>query len=334
MEAAVRPLFELHVCIVNWRTAALTIDCLHTVAGERGDVRLRVYVVDNASGDGSDAQIRAAVAQNGWQEWVEVISAGQNGGFAYGNNLAIDAALRADPGATNLLLLNPDTLVRPGAFRILLDFMKSHPDVGLAGGSSEDPDGTRQCCAFRFPSPIGEFISRGGLGFVARLLQRYLPVGLPAAQQQVDWVSGAYLLVRRQIVDQIGMLDEGYFLYFEETDFILRARRAGWTCWHVPESRIVHLVGQSSGVTTRHVAARRIPAYWFESRRRYYILNHGRAIAILADLAAIAGHAVSRLKSLARRTPGSDPPHFIGDVIRHGALFKGRGSLKPVVVRR
>lgn len=328
MEAAAGPRFELHACIVNWRTAAMVIDCLRTLAVERDGVNLRVAVVDNASGDGSDAQIRAAVAQGGWESWVEVISAERNGGFAYGNNLAIRAALRADPQATNLLLLNPDTLVRPGALRILLQFMAAHPEVGLAGGSSEDPDGTRQHCAFRFPSPMGELVSYGRLAFLARFSSRLLPVGLPPAAQPVDWVSGGYVLIRRAVIDQIGLMDEGYFLYFEETDFILRARRAGWTCWHVPESRIVHLVGQSSGVTTRNAAPRRIPAYWFESRRRYFIQNHGRWQAVLADLAAMAGYTLSRLKNLARRTRGTDPPHFIGDLLRHGALFHGRGSLK------
>lgn len=328
MEAGGGPLFELHVCIVNWRTAAMTIDSLRTLADERGGVNLRVAVVDNASGDGSDEQIRSAVVQNGWQDWIEVISAGRNGGFAYGNNLAIRAALRADPAATNLLLLNPDTLVRPGALRILLQFMASHPEVGLAGGSSEDPDGTRQHCAFRFPSPMGELIAYGRLAFIARMSSRLLPVGLPAAAQPVDWVSGGYLFIRRAVIDQIGLMDEGYFLYFEETDFILRARRAGWSCWHVPESRIVHLVGQSSGVTARDAAPRRIPAYWFESRRRYFIQNHGRCQAVLADLAAMTGCALSRLKNLARRTRGTDPPRFIGDLLRHGALFNGRGSLK------
>lgn len=328
MGTGVKPLFDLHVCIVNWRTAAMVIDCLHTVAAERADLRIRVTVVDNASGDGSDAQIRAAVVQNGWQEWVEVISAGRNGGFAYGNNLAIDAALRADPQAARLLLLNPDTLVRRGAFRILTQFMDAHPDVGLAGGSSEDPDGTRQHCAFHFPSPMGELVTYARLGIIGRLFRRHAPVGLPAAARQVDWVSGAYLLIRREVIDSIGRLDEGYFLYFEETDFILRARRAGWPCWHVPESRIIHLVGKSSGVTSRHTAPKRIPAYWFESRRRYYILNHGRAGAILADLAAMAGCALSGIKHFLKRAPGPNPPHFVRDLLRHGAIRNGRGSLK------
>lgn len=330
MESTGNSLPLLHVCIVNWRTPDMTIDCLRSVAAEQSQVRVRAVVVDNASGDGSDEKIRQAVQVNGWDDWVQVISAVRNGGFAYGNNLAIRAALQADPGARFVLLLNPDTLVRPGAFRTMLDFMASHPEAGLAGGSCEDLDGTRQHCAFRFHSPASEFAAYARLGIVDRLLSRWtVTLGLPKVAQQVDWVAGAMLIVRREVIDQIGLLDEGYFLYFEETDFILRARRAGWSCWHVPESRIVHFVGQSSGVQQRDTAPRRLPVYWYEARRRYFILNHGRVGAVVADLAALGGQMVWRIKALLQHRPGGDPPFFFGDLWRHGALRNGAGSLAP-----
>jgi N-acetylglucosaminyl-diphospho-decaprenol L-rhamnosyltransferase len=335
MEPTSKPRYELHICIVNWRTAVMAINCLRSIADERSNARVRVVVVDNASGDGSDAQILGEVHRNGWEDWVEVISSGRNGGFAYGNNLAIRAALAADPGAPFVLLLNPDTLVRPGALRILLDFMANHPQAGLAGGRSEDSDGTPQHCAFRFMSPASEFAAYARVGVVDRILARWkVTLGIPVVARPVDWVSGAVLMIRRDVIDQIGLLDEGYFLYFEETDFILRARKAGWTCWHVPESRVVHFVGQSSGVNSRNAAPRRLPVYWFESRRRYFTLNHGRLYAVLADAGAMAGHLVWQARQLIRRLPAADPPNFVGDLWRHGAILNGQRSMATRKINR
>jgi N-acetylglucosaminyl-diphospho-decaprenol L-rhamnosyltransferase len=321
---------ELHVCIVNWRTAGMTVDCLRSIAQERANARLRVFVVDNASGDGSFEQIGAAIHENGWGAWAQVIAAERNGGFAYGNNMAIRALRKVDASVPFVLLLNPDTVVRPGAFRTLLDFMAAHPEVGLAGGLSEDPDGTPQHCSFRFLTPVGEFLGYARLGVLHRILGRWsVNLGIPANARQVDWVSGAVLMIRREVFEQIGLLDETYFLYFEETDFILRARRAGWTCWHVPESRVIHLVGQSSGVTKRDAAPKRIPAYWFESRRRYFALNHGRMVSVLADIAAATGCAIAWIKHAISRRPAVNPPHFVADLLRHGTFARSDAALAP-----
>jgi N-acetylglucosaminyl-diphospho-decaprenol L-rhamnosyltransferase len=321
---------EMHVCVVNWRTPQMTVDCLRSIALERERVLVRVVVVDNASGDGSAEQISAAVHENGWAEWVQVLAAERNGGFAYGNNLAIRAALGADSRAAFFMLLNPDTVVRPQAFRILLDFMHDHPDAGFAGASSEDPDGTRQPCCFRFPSPLGEFAGYARMGVVDRLLKRWrVLVGNPEKPTRVDWVSGACVVIRREVIDQIGLLDECYFLYYEETDFLLRGQRAGWSCWHVPDSRVVHLVGQSTGVHTRDQVPRRLPRYWFESRHRYFAVNYGRAYAVLADVLAALGTLVWRLKRAVQFKTIGDPPHFLADLWRNSALLRGNAPLRP-----
>ena len=115
------------------------------------------------------------------------------------------------------------------------------------------------------------------------------------------------MMVRRAVFDRVGLLDEGYFLYYEETDFCLRARRAGWECWYVPASRVVHLVGQSSGVTDRHRPRGRRPAYWFASRRRYFERNHGPGYAALASAAWAAGFALWRARRRVQRKPGHGP---------------------------
>jgi N-acetylglucosaminyl-diphospho-decaprenol L-rhamnosyltransferase len=325
---------ELSVCIVNWRTAGLTIDCLKSICAERKDVTLRVVVVDNLSGDGSAEQILSAIQREGWQDWVSVVEAPRNGGFAYGNNIAIRQFLRDDPGLRYVLLLNPDTLVRPGAFRAILDFMEQHPDAGMAGGISEDLDGTRQHCSFRFPSVANEFLSHAKIPFIGRLFSRWeVLAGMPDKPEKVGWVSGAHLIIRREVIDQIGLLDEAFFLYFEETDYIHRASRAGWTCWHVPASRVVHLVGQSSGLVNDPVTRKPLPDYWFESRRRYFVLNHGRLYACLADLAVLTGLLLWRVRRSIQGLPDVFPPLLASGILRLGALKNSNASLRPPITK-
>src|SRR5690606_33467105 len=141
--------------------------------------------------------------------------------------------------------------------------MDEHPDVGLAGSRIENPDGTPRRSAFRFHSLAGEFEKAMRWGVVSKLLSRWIVA--PPVQENAhptDWVSGACMIVRRQVLEQVGLLDEHYFLYYEEQDLALRAARAGWTCWYVPASRVVHLVGQSSGVTGAQRTQKRTPRYW------------------------------------------------------------------------
>ncbi len=316
------------ISIVAYQGAELTIACLRSIEPELASVPgSRVIVVDNASPDGAADRVAQAIAEHGWGAWVTLMRAPGNLGFAAGNNIAIRAMLADPQPASYLLLLNPDTLVRPGALRTLLDFVAARPEVGMAGGRSEDPDATPQMCCFRFPNAINEVLGHLGIGVLDRLFERHLTrLGIPEQPLQVDWVSGAFVLVRRAVVQQIGLMDEGYFLYFEETDYLRRAQQAGWQCWHVPAARVVHLVGQSSGVTVRNQAPRRVPAYWFESRRRYFVAHHGRFYAALTDLLVIVGFPLGRLRHRLTGKARPVPPHFLGDLIRHSALFKGAGA--------
>lgn len=323
---------RLLVSIVAWKGADLTIACLRSIEPELASVPgTRVIVVDNASPDGAADRVEQAIADNGWSAWATLIRAPRNGGFAAGNNIAIRAMLAEPDPAEFVLLLNPDTLVRPGAFRILVDFLAAHPEAGIAGGRSEDLDATPQMCCFRFPNAINELLGYLGIGVLDRLLQRHLTrLGIPEEPRAVDWVSGAFMLVRKEVIDDIGLMDESYFLYFEETDFTRRARLAGWGCWHVPQSRIVHLVGQSSGVTVRDRRPARLPSYWFESRRRYFVLNHGRLYAAMADLLVIAAYPVGRVLRWLRRKPNRNAPHFLADFIRHSALLRGETAARRI----
>jgi GT2 family glycosyltransferase len=317
---------NLLIVIVNYRTTDLALDCLRSLADEVGAVPgTRVVVTDNASGDDSVPRLEAALRANGWGGWATIRPLEHNGGFAAGNNAAIRPALSGDEPPRYVLLLNPDTVVRPGALRALFDFMEGRPDVGIAGSRLEEPDGTPQTSAFRFPTVLGELDGGLRLGPASRLLSRWVIVPeIPRAPGPTDWVAGACMIIRRAVFDAIGLLDEGYFMYFEEVDFCHRARRAGWPCWYFPDARVVHLVGQSSGVTDPRASRRRRPGYWFRARRRYFLGNHGRVATLLADLAWALGYISYRLRRIVQRKPVDDAQWLLWDFIRFNFLLARR----------
>jgi N-acetylglucosaminyl-diphospho-decaprenol L-rhamnosyltransferase len=326
---------EVVVAVVTWRAADLTIGCLASVAEEIADhPDLRLIVVDNASGDDTADRIEAAIRERGWSDWAELLRSPRNGGFAAGNNLVVRQAFARYPAFRQVLLLNPDTVVRRGAIAELRRFMAEEPRAGIVGGRCEDPDSTPQVCAFRFPGVMGEFAAQLRLGVVDRLLRRWLiridPVDAPL---EVGWVAGALMMVRREVFERIGLMDESYFLYYEETDFSLRARRAGWPTWHAPASRAIHFVGQVTGVTARGARPKRLPAYWFESRRRYFVLNHGLAYAVLVDCATIMGSLLWGIRRMIQRRPAIDPPCWIRDLVTRGPITRGSANLPDRITR-
>lgn len=316
---------RVDIVIVNYRTADLTIDCLRSLAPEMerhpGD---RVFVTDNASGDDSVERIGEAIEAEDMR-WATLMLLEKNGGFAYGNNAAIRRALGDDDPPAYVLLLNPDTIVRGGAIDALRQFMEAHPQVGIAGSRLEWPDGRGQRSARRFPSIAGEFEAMARMGPVSRLLHRAcIAPADPRIASPTDWVVGAAMMIRTEVFNDVGLMDEGYFLYFEEVDFCLAARRAGWPCWYVPESRVVHLVGYSTGVTSAE-KRKRCPRFWFESRARYFQKNHGRLTRLLADLAWASGFALHRLRQAFTHSTHTDPPRYLRDFVSFNFLGRYPG---------
>jgi N-acetylglucosaminyl-diphospho-decaprenol L-rhamnosyltransferase len=304
--------YPLLVVIVNYRTPGLTIDCL------------RSLVTEVRSGDNSSEQIAAAIAASGWSEWASFVPLDRNGGFAFGNNALIRPVLQSTNPPPYILLLNPDTVVRPGALKALVDFMETHPDAGIAGSRLEDPDGTPQHSAFRFH----DFLTELDFGWRTRFLSKLLANWniTPSVSQEIcqtDWVAGASMIVRREVFEKIGLMDEAYFMYCEEMDFCLQANKAGWSCWYVPESRVVHLVGQSSGVTDTKKPAKRLPQYWFDSRRRYFLKNYGLVYTALTDVSWASGFAAWRVRRVLQGKPDGDPPKMLTDFIMNSVFFKG-----------
>lgn len=341
------------IVIVNYRSADLTLDCLDTLSPEAAGSEtfggFDVIVTDNDSPDDSVEVLQREIDQRGYGEWCKLMPLPKNGGFAYGNNEAIRAALKRDTLPDYVHLLNPDTLVRPGAIGALVRFMDEHPKVGIAGSRLEWPDGTQQHSAFRFHSIAAEFASNARIGVVDKLLKNKI-VAPPCRPDtfQTDWVAGASLIVRRDVFDAVGLLDENYFMYYEEMDFVQQANRAGWPCYYVQDSRIVHLIGQVSGVTNAKAEGtantndsgeakpvkpeptqpepiqRPKPraAYWYDARAYYWRKCHGRFNKFVADVAFVAGLLSWRLYRRLRGKPDQDPQRLLRDFVKYNFLGK------------
>jgi len=320
---------SLLVVILNYKTAQLTINCLQSLKEEVKKLsQTKVVVVDNASGDGSSEKIEQAIKENQWEDWVSLIVSPENGGYSKGNNLAIRPALASDSPPDYIWLLNPDTVVLQNTVQPLINFLVEHPHVGIVGSSQEDLEGVVQLSAFRFPTIWSELDSALRLGMVSKILNRYV-VAPPHSETayQTDWVSGASMMIRQAVFEKIGLLDEEYFLYFEELDFCLQAKKAGWECWYVPESRLVHLAGQSTGVTDVKIVPKRRPQYWFDSRQRFFSKNYGTIYTAITDFIWIIGFCLWSVRRVIQRKPDSDPPYFLQDFLSNTILFKPSKNL-------
>jgi len=261
-------MLELSVVIVSWNVRELLRVCLKSVEAEVDNPRAEIIVVDNASADGSAAMVQAEFPA------VALIANGCNAGFSAGNNQGL-----AISKARYVLFLNPDTEVRPGAIRRLLAFIDQRPRVGCVGPRLLNPDGTSQPSRRSFPRISTAFVE-------STVLQRYAG-GLPALKhfyragvpedwpQAVDWVVGACMLFRREVLDQVGGFDERFFMYTEEMELQFRLQRAGYEVWFVPEAEVVHHEGASS----RQDLFRR-NVNFHESRYRFFRKHHGLAPAL------------------------------------------------------
>lgn len=323
------------VVIVHYRTPELTIECLRSLDAEmRAYGNASLVVIDNQSQDGSVPRIAEAIRSQGWSDWARLIEAPVNGGFAWGNNQVIAPALAGPSPPDYFWLLNPDTTIYPGAMSALVDFMAARPKAGLAGSAIEEQRGVLWPYAFRFPSLLSELDDGLKFGVVTKLLSRWAILRpMDGRDACVDWVPGASLMVKREVFEAIGLMDENYFLYYEETDFCLQAQRAGWQCWYVPASRVFHIAGAATGMVDRPPEPRRLPRYWFESRRRFFIKNHSRLYAIATDCVWIVSHALWRVRRVLQRKPGFEPPHLLGDFVRNSSLVTSRIAVNPAVAK-
>jgi GT2 family glycosyltransferase len=306
---------RLLVVIVNTATPDMVIDCLRSLAPElRLLPETEVVVVNNPMGDDSEERI-AAVIEDEAYDWCRMVPSDKNGGFAYGNNVAIRAALASSDRPEYIMLLNPDTIVRPRALKELIGFMDEHPRAGVCGSQLEGPDGQLDLSGHRMPTPLSEAVAATRLGILYKIFAGRMD-DFPIRDEnfECDWVSGAALFARTEVFEKIGLLDEALFVYFEEPDFCSRARAAGWEVWIVAGSRILHLEGQTTGIS---VAKKRRAAYWYNSRRYFFVKHYGVIGLVAADLGWLLGRTTFLIRRVFRLggSTDKDPRHFTRDLI-------------------
>jgi N-acetylglucosaminyl-diphospho-decaprenol L-rhamnosyltransferase len=315
--------------ILNWRTADMTLRATEAALREMDGIAGEITIVDNDSGDGSFEVMTRAVQDRKWHR-VRVLQSGQNGGFGAGNNFGIRAGLRDGSQPDYIYILNSDAFPDPGSIRALLDHLERHPATGFAGSYIHGPDGDPHLTSFRFPTALGELEGAAKIGPISRLLHaRAVPIPIPDRTQRVDWLAGASLMMRASVLDRIGLFDEAFFLYFEETDLCLRAARAGYPTDYVRESEVTHIGSHSTGMKEWE----QVPDYWYHSRLYYFRKNHGWLGAVLATKAHVTGGLLHRLRALLTRRKPADPPRFLRRMIAHdtAALLRPKSTPKAAI---
>lgn len=299
---------DLSIVIVNWNTRELLAACLCSIADCRLPIAdcsapnnlnhqstnlptTEVFIIDNASSDGSAGMVRERFP------WARLIENAENLGFARANNQGIAAA-----GGRYVLLLNSDTEVRPGALRALVDLLEAHPEAGASGPKMLNPDGSLQNSYGSLPTVLDELLGPywadfftkpwGGLG--RTLWKRAVDAD---ATRAVDRVSFACTLIRRAALDQVGFLDEGFEFYSEDYDLFKRLKTAGWKTLFCPQAEIVHHWGASSSQRSEW-ALRQL----YRSKRLYFAKHHGRASETVLRI-GLAGRFILQSALAAARYP-------------------------------
>jgi N-acetylglucosaminyl-diphospho-decaprenol L-rhamnosyltransferase len=297
---------DILVSIINYRTPKYTINCVRSVLAsglpepplssqvEKGGGR--IVVIDNHSNDGSADEIERWITAEGLTEWVTLLRSDKNLGFSGGHN-----AVLSSTNASYYLILNSDAVLTPMFFDAILEGVEAHSDAGIFAPRLEGKDGVPQISCFRFASPISELIRAAETRPITKLFQRFdVPLPIDTSDEEIDWVSFACVLIRGELIDEIGLMDEGYFLYFEDAEYCRRASRAGWKIAQVSKARAVHFRGGSGPVKKLQIERRRLPRYFYESRSRFLFQSYGRGGLLLANLLWLTGRGIAHSRRLFR----------------------------------
>ena len=290
-------MLDLSIIIVSWNVKGLLRRCLDSIFQHpTSNLQFEVIVVDNASTDGSAAMVRHSFPQ------VQLLVNDENLGFTAANNQAI-----ARIQGRYMLLLNPDTEILGDALATMVGYMDAHPEVGALGPQLLNPDGSIQSSRRRFPTMATAFLESTVLQRWFpdnRVLRRYYMLDRPDDEtQEVDWVVGAALLVRREVIGQVGPLDEGFFMYSEELDWCHRIKAHGWKVVYLPTAKIVHHGAQSSEQVKpfQHIQFQR-------SKVRYFRKHHGAWKAEALRLFLLATYVYQLLEEALKWLVGHKRP--------------------------
>lgn len=277
------PDFDLSITICSWNTLEDTRACLQSLEKVRDEANFEVIVLDNNSEDGSPDMVEREFP------WVRSIRMARNLGFTGGQNHMIE-----NRRGRHALLLNSDTVVHAGALGTMMEFFESHPDVGVLGPKLENPDGSLQYSCRRFPRPAAALFRNTPIGKLFpnnRFTREYLMQDWQHDQaRDVDWVSGAALLAREELIAKIGILDPEYFMYSEDVDFCWRTHEAGYRVVYLPTAVITHAIGRSTDKAPNRMIGR-----FHRSMFRFYRKNMLPKVALPLRPFAMAGAGAALL---------------------------------------
>ena len=316
---------KLVVVIVNYCCAGEILSRLPETSKRVANLdSAEIWIVDNKSPDDSITHLHAGVEDLPHKHLIKILSSSMNGGFGYGNNIAINAALAQETPPEYFYFLNPDAKPKPGALEAFLSFMDTNPKVGIAGGLLCNEEGTIETSLFRFPSFLGEVESSISLGVVSKALSNYnLVLETPTQPKAVDWVAGTSFIARSSALQKAGTFDENFFLYWEEIELCYRVIKSGYDVYAIPGAIVEHTGGVSTGM---HNPLKRIPDYWFASRSYFFektgLVKNMFLLNITVTLCLIIWrtHQALRGRQL-------DNPHYVRDFISYNFLSKKTGNL-------
>ena len=264
--------------------------------------------------------------------FVKVMPLDLNGGFGWANNQALLMLFAREQPPEFVMLLNPDCTILPSSIKLLLDELLTNENCAVAGSQLLNIDGSPTGSAFRFPTIGREFVRGLGMDMLGRLLCITPTVVTSEGPCEVDWVTGASCLIRTSALVDEGLFDDGFFLYFEEVELMFRLHQAGWVVCHVPESRVFHIGGASTGVSDSSSSVREFPLYWFKSRRRFFTLAYGPLRAWWAGVAWLAGTVIGRWAATIQ--PSRLDPTAAGNrrlLLSHGLKSSSDDSFSAIV---
>ena len=258
-----------------------------------------MFIVDNASPDDSLEKIRAWRAALETEIPVEIIASPVNGGFAAGNNLGLKHC-----DARYCVLLNSDTIVQPDAIETMLGAMKKNPQLGILGPQITDESGAPAISRFRRPSPLGEFVAATGADVFYKMFpNRVVPIFDEESNDEIEWIGFPCVMLNRKMIDEIGLLDENYFMYFEDIAYCDRAAAAGWRIEYCKDAVVQHFCGQSSQIEKNTAEFNRLPRYYYASRSRYFTATYGTPGYVAANLFWYFGRLFAYLRVLLFKSP-------------------------------
>lgn len=290
---------RLLVIIINYKTPQLVCQAIQSVIPQIDTYQDKICIVDNNSKDDSVAVLQEFQLKHDLRDLVDIIESPINGGFSAGNNVGV-----LSQEAEYYLLLNSDAYLSDNALTYLLEAMESSLKMGIVAPRLNWQNGMQQTSCFCHLTPFNSFLNSAKTGAFSRLLKPLAinEVAIPLEQHDIvdpQWLSFACVLIRATMIKEIGLMDEGYFMYREDNDYCRRATQSGWQLKYVAQAHVVHLNQGSSN----QKAVKRLPKYYFQSRTRYFLKYYGRPGLVLANLLWTFGRCISLLRELIEGKP-------------------------------